>query len=249
MVSSRTRQPCRLGVNVDHVATVREARQTTEPDPVHAALQAEFAGADQIVLHIREDRRHVQERDLKVLRETVQTEINLEMALEEDIIGIALEHQPDRVTFVPERREEVTTEGGLDVISNEERIKDVVQQFQEEDIETNLFIDADRDQLEAARRVGAHGVELHTGPLDEASSVHEREEVISRISESAVVANNLQLFVAAGHGLDYKNVRHVASIPEITELNIGHSIVSRSVFVGFRSAVEEMIDEIREWSR
>ncbi len=249
MTESRLRKPCELGVNVDHVATIREARQTTEPDPVPAALAAERGGADQVVIHLREDRRHIQERDLALLRQMVQTGLNLELSTDQDVVDVALEQSPDRVTIVPERREEVTTEGGLDVIDREDRLASVTDEFQSENVDVNLFVDPDREQLEACRRVGADGIELHTGPYANSETKSERERQLTLLSDSAETSNNLNLFVAAGHGLDYQNVKHVAAIPEIEELNIGHSIISRSVFVGIRQAVEDMVESINRWSQ
>lgn len=235
---------CRLGVNVDHVATVREARQTTEPDPLPAALAAERAGADQIVIHLRKDRRHIQERDLKLIRISAQTELNLEMAAEQEMIDIALAAGPDQVTLVPEDREEVTTEGGLDVLSIQDHLEEVVDQFQNEGIRVGLFIDPFKPQIEAARDVQADAIELHTGSYAEAESRNETQEHIEQLENGAKTAEELGLYVAAGHGLTYHNVLPVADIDEIQELNIGHSIVSRSVFVGFPQAVREMVETI-----
>lgn len=240
MPSSRA-EHCKLGVNVDHVATVREARQTTEPDPVSAALDAERGGADQIVIHLRKDRRHIQERDLELISRTAQTELNLEMSTDPDIVDTALEHKPDRVTLVPERREEVTTEGGLDAVEHASRIKDVSSRLNEHDIAVNLFVDPNPEQLEASRRIGVYGIELHTGPYANASGSRKRSER-SALQTSAENAQDLDLFVAAGHGLNYRNAGQIASIPEVQELNIGHSIVSRSVFTGIEQAVREMVN-------
>lgn len=230
----------RLGVNVDHVATVRQARRTDEPDPVSAAMLAELAGADSIVCHLREDRRHVQDRDLKILRETVRTRLNLEMALSDEIIRIAILVHPDQVTLVPERRQEVTTEGGLDVVGKHAEVQDAIRRFREAGIPVSLFIDPDRDQVLASKAVGAEIVEIHTGTYANAKAPLPRLEAVRRIHEACVTARNAKLSVAAGHGLTYRNVCDVAAIPEIEELNIGHSIVSRAILVGFERAVFEM---------
>ncbi len=234
----------RLGVNVDHVATVRQARRTDEPDPVAAAMLAELAGADSIVCHLREDRRHISDRDLRVLRETVKTRLNLEMALSEEIIGIALAVKPDQVTLVPERRQEVTTEGGLDVVGQRAAVEAAIARFDAAGIPVSLFIDPDRAQVTASRAAGAGIVEIHTGGYANAKGDAARHEAIRRIHEAAVTARNAKLFVAAGHGLTYRNVRQVASLPELEELNIGHSIVSRAILVGFERAVFEMREAI-----
>lgn len=230
---------CKLGINVDHVATVREARQTSEPDPVPAALNAEKAGADQIVIHLREDRRHIQERDLRLLRQTVQTELNLEMATDRDVIEIAENVAPDQITLVPERRDEVTTEGGLDVFSNEEEIEEIIHRFQEQDIKVSLFIDPDSKQVRAAYDTGADAIELHTGPYAEAKD-REKQQQLEYLKNHAQKAYDQGLYVAAGHGLTYHNIEPVVAIDEIQEVNIGHSVVSRSIFVGMKQAVREM---------
>ncbi|MEK7865514.1 MAG: pyridoxine 5'-phosphate synthase [Planctomycetota bacterium] len=230
----------RLGVNVDHVATVRQARRTDEPDPVSAAMLAELAGADSIVCHLREDRRHIQDRDLKILRETVRTRLNLEMALSEEIIRIAILVHPDQVTLVPERRQEVTTEGGLDVVGKRAEVQDAVRRFREAGIPVSLFIDPDRDQVLASKACGAEIVEIHTGTYANAKGALPRLEAVRRVHEACVTARNAKIMVAAGHGLTYRNVCEVAAIPEIEELNIGHSIVSRAILVGFERAVFEM---------
>ncbi len=230
----------RLGVNVDHVATVRQARRTDEPDPVSAAMLAELAGADSIVCHLREDRRHVQDRDLKILRETVRTRLNLEMALSDEIIRIAILVHPDQVTLVPERRQEVTTEGGLDIVGRRAEVQEAVRRFREAGIPVSLFIDPDREQVQASKVVGAEIVEIHTGTYANAKTAAERLEAVRRVHGACATARNAKLSVAAGHGLTYRNVREIAAIPEIEELNIGHSIVSRSILVGFERAVFEM---------
>ncbi|WP_089322354.1 pyridoxine 5'-phosphate synthase [Desulfurobacterium atlanticum] len=230
----------RLGVNIDHVATVREARKTFEPDPVHAAVIADLAGADQITLHLREDRRHIQDRDLKLIKEVVHSKINLEMAATDEMVKIALDVKPHQVTLVPEKREEITTEGGLDVAGQKERIKDVVKKLKEAGIVVNLFIDPEEKQLDAALEVGADAVELHTGEYANASTEAEREKELERLKEAAKYGKAIGLKIYAGHGLTYKNVEPVAAIEEIEELNIGHSIVANAVLKGLADAVKEM---------
>ena len=236
----------RLAVNVDHIATIRQARGGAEPDPVAAAVVAELAGASGIIVHLREDRRHVQDRDLRLLREVVQTQLNLEMAATDEMLKIALEVLPDIATLVPERREELTTEGGLDVAGHEERINGVVRVLTEGGIRVSLFIDPDPVQVEAARRAGAPWVEIHTGRYAEARTELHRQQTLLQIMEAARLARDLGLRVGAGHGLNYRNVTHVAAIPEVEELNIGHSIVARAALVGMDRAVREMLDLIRE---
>jgi pyridoxine 5-phosphate synthase len=231
----------RLGVNVDHVATLRQARKTKYPDPIAAAAIAELAGAGQITVHLREDRRHIQERDVRVLRETVQSLLNLEMAASPEMVKVAYEHKPDLVTLVPERREELTTEGGLDVSSQRELMGRIVKTLKDGDMVVSLFIDPDVDQVKAAHRVSADRVELHTGRYCEARTEKERQRELSRVIDAAKAANKLGLGCAAGHGLNYENVRPVARIEEIDELNIGHGIVARAVLVGFDRAVREML--------
>ncbi|RMG12598.1 MAG: pyridoxine 5'-phosphate synthase [Deltaproteobacteria bacterium] len=230
----------RLGVNVDHVATLRQARRVRYPDPVQAAALAELAGADQITVHLREDRRHIQDRDLRLLRETVQTRLNLEMAATEEMLAIALEVRPDTVTFVPERREELTTEGGLDVAAHFKSLERQTARLKEVGIEVSLFIDPVAAQIDAARDVGATVVELHTGAYCEAGGAEALALECSRLEEAARHAHRRGLEVAAGHGLTYENVGAVAAIPEVVELNIGHSIVARAVLVGFERAVRDM---------
>jgi pyridoxine 5-phosphate synthase len=232
--------PLRLGVNVDHVATLRQSRRTLYPDPVAAALLAELAGADQITIHLREDRRHIQERDLQVLRKTVSTRLNLEMAATQEMVKIAYETKPDVATLVPERREELTTEGGLDVVGGRDAVRRVVKTLRDADIKVSLFIDPDLDQVKAAHRAEAEVVELHTGRYCEARLASDRRKELLRLLDACKAAAKLGLEVAAGHGLSYENVVPVAAIPEIEELNIGHSIVARAVLVGFERAVREM---------
>lgn len=235
----------RLGVNVDHVATLRQARRTTYPDPVTAAAIAELAGAGQITIHLREDRRHIQERDLRILRETVQTLLNLEMAATQEMVKIAYEHKPDVVTLVPERREELTTEGGLDVAGQRDPIAKIIKNLKDGDIPVSLFIDPDLDQVRASHKVNADRVELHTGRYCEARNERERSRELARIVDAAKAAARLGMTVAAGHGLNYDNVLPIARIEEIDELNIGHSIVARAVLVGFERAVREMVELMR----
>jgi pyridoxine 5-phosphate synthase len=235
----------RLGVNVDHVATLRQARKVTYPDPVIAAGIAELAGAGQITIHLREDRRHIQDRDLRVLRETCQTLLNLEMAATQEMVKIAYEYKPDVVTLVPERREELTTEGGLDVHTQKDAITRIVKNLKDGDIIVSLFIDPDLDQVRAAHKCNAERVELHTGRYCEARDDRERERELSRVTDAAKAAAKLGLGVAAGHGLHYENVTPIAAIPEVDELNIGHAIVARAVMVGFERAVREMVERMQ----
>ncbi|HET9598768.1 MAG TPA: pyridoxine 5'-phosphate synthase [Anaeromyxobacteraceae bacterium] len=230
----------RLGVNVDHVATLRQSRRTTYPDPVQAAMLAELAGADQITIHLREDRRHIQERDLSILRKTVRTALNLEMAATQDMVKIAYEAKPDVCTLVPERREELTTEGGLDVAANRENLRKVVKTLKDAEIVSSLFIDPDVDQVRAAHRVEAEVVEIHTGRYCDARLAQDRRRELARIVDAAKAAAKLGLRVAAGHGLHYQNVLPVAAISEIEEFNIGHAIVGHAIMVGMERAVREM---------
>jgi pyridoxine 5-phosphate synthase len=244
MKMAHMNEPTRLGVNVDHVATVRQARGTKYPDPVAAAIVAELAGADQITIHLREDRRHVQERDVRILRELVTTRLNLEMAMTDEMLGIALDVQPDMVTLVPEKREERTTEGGLDCTRNPDRLGEFVDEMSDAGIVVSMFIDPNEKQLDASKELGAPLVELHTGDYAEADTSEETNAELDRLRKAARYGASLDLTVAAGHGLDYKNVQAVAAIPEIEELNIGHSIVARAIMVGFDSAVREMLRAI-----
>jgi len=229
-----------LGVNVDHVATIRQARRTIEPDPVWAAVLAELGGADGITIHLREDRRHILDRDLRVMKDTVQVKLNLEMAAEEEIIGIALEVLPDQATLVPEKREEITTEGGLDVIANAERIKSCVERLKTAGMEVSLFIDPDRDQVAAARDAGADAVELHTGRYADAVTGAEQQREFDTLEIAGAFTLENDLLLHMGHGLTYRNVSPVAAIDGVSEFNIGHSIVSRAVLVGIEQAVREM---------
>ncbi len=229
-----------LGVNIDHVATVRQARRTVEPDPVAAAVLAELAGADGITVHLREDRRHMQDRDVRLLRQTVRTHLNLEMAATDEMVAIALDVKPDYVTLVPERREEVTTEGGLDVAGQIDRMAQVVDTLQAANIPVSLFIDADPQQIQASAQVKAKFIELHTGPYAEAHGEVEVAEQLAILQRGTAQALDLGLRVNAGHGLTYWNTYPVACIPGMEELNIGHSIISRAVLVGLERAVREM---------
>lgn len=229
-----------LGVNIDHVATIRQARRTVEPDPVAAAVLAELAGADGITVHLREDRRHIQDRDVRLLRQTVRTHLNLEMAATDEMLAIALDVRPDYVTLVPERREEVTTEGGLDVAGQLDRMQHVVSTLQNAGIPVSLFIDADKRQIQAARSVSAKFIELHTGSYAEATDEESRAKELAMLAEGCKQAIDLGLRVNAGHGLTYWNVHPVACLPGMEELNIGHTIVSRAVLVGMERAVREM---------
>jgi len=239
----------RLGVNIDHVATVRQARRTFEPSPVFAALIAQQAGADQITLHLREDRRHIQDRDLELIKELVSIPLNLEMAPVEEMQSKALKVKPDRVTLVPERREEITTEGGLDVTGMRGYLAEFIRPLSEVGIEVSLFVDPEVKQIEASKDVGADAVELHTGVYANMWNAHrfeEAEEELKRIEAAARLARDLGLRVYAGHGLTYHNVRNILKLSDvIEELNIGHSIVANAVILGFERAVREMISILR----
>lgn len=239
----------RLGVNIDHVATLRQARGGIEPDPVWAAVLAELAGADGITVHLREDRRHIQDRDIRVLKDTVQARLNLEAAVESEIVRIAIALRPDQITFVPERREEVTTEGGLDVLGNESRVAEAIARCRAEELEVSLFIDPDPAQVARSAKLGAHAVELHTGRYADAIGRAAVAEELEAIVVAGRVAVEHGLTLHAGHGLNYKNVGAVARIAAMAELNIGHAIVSRAVFVGFERAVREMIDAMADSSK
>jgi pyridoxine 5-phosphate synthase len=228
-----------LGVNIDHVATLRQARRARYPDPLYAALVAEEAGADSITLHLREDRRHIQDRDVVAMRTALQTRMNLEMAVTDEMVRVALDVRPQDTCFVPESRQEVTTEGGLDVLGQSARVRDAVAALAGAGIRVSLFIDPDQAQIEEARRVGAPVIELHTGAYaDAAGGARARE--FERLRTAAKMAASLGLTVNAGHGLNYHNVEPIAAIPEIIELNIGHSIVARSIIDGLAKAVGDM---------
>lgn len=229
-----------LGVNIDHVATIRQARRTVEPDPIAAAVLAELAGAEGITAHLREDRRHMQDRDIRLLRETVRTRLNLEMAATAEMVKIALEVKPDYVTLVPEKREEVTTEGGLDIAGQLDRMKSVVDTLQSAGIPVSLFIDPEPDQIAASAQVKAEFIELHTGRYAEAKQPIRAAKELEHLATGCELALAAGLRVNAGHGLTYWNVRSVACLPGMEELNIGHSIISRSVLVGIDRAIREM---------
>jgi pyridoxine 5-phosphate synthase len=229
-----------LGVNIDHVATIRQARRTVEPDPIAAAVLAELAGAEGITAHLREDRRHMQDRDIRLLRETVRTRLNLEMAATAEMVKIALEIKPDYVTLVPEKREEVTTEGGLDIAGQLDRMKSVVDQLQSAGIPVSLFIDPEPAQIAASAQVKAKFIELHTGRYAEAKEPILVAKELGNLATGCELAIAAGLRVNAGHGLTYWNVRPIACLPGMEELNIGHSIISRSVLVGIDRAIREM---------
>lgn len=231
----------RLGVNIDHVATVRQARGVMYPDPVTAAGIVELAGADGIVCHLREDRRHIQDRDLRLLREVIQTRLNMEMAATEEMVRIALATQPDIVTLVPEKREELTTEGGLDVIKSFQSLKKAILRLQKGGIPVSLFVDPNPDQINASEKAGANAIEIHTGHYAEAKTPAQADQELKKILDAVAEASRCDLEIAAGHGLHYVNVRRIAEIKEIEELNIGHSIIARAVLVGLDQAVREMI--------
>ncbi len=241
-----------LSVNIDHVATVRQARRIAEPDPVAAAVLAELGGADGITVHLREDRRHAQDRDVRLLRQVVQGELNLEMACAEEIIRIALDVKPDLVTLVPERREEITTEGGLDLRQRPQAIARAVARFHRAGLKVSFFIDPEEPQIKLARKLGADFVELHTGEYAHAADSHlnsrleTRNSQLARLADGAAAAAALGLGVHAGHGLNVRNVQPVARIPQISGLYIGHSIVGRAIFIGMQQAVREMKDLIRQ---
>ncbi|NEV62383.1 pyridoxine 5'-phosphate synthase [Thiorhodococcus minor] len=236
----RARSEILLGVNIDHVATLRQARGTRYPEPIQAALVAEHAGADAITLHLREDRRHIQDRDVRMLREILQTRMNLEMAATPEMGAIACELKPADCCLVPERREELTTEGGLDVASRRDELKAFCARLADAGVRVSLFIDAEPLQLEAAKAVGAPVVEIHTGHYADAASPAERAAALERIRQAVALGLDLGLQVNAGHGLDYHNVKAVAAIPGVRELNIGHSIIARAVFCGLEQAVRDM---------
>lgn len=230
----------RLGVNIDHVATLRQTRGGSEPDPLAAAVLVELAGADGLVVHLREDRRHIQDRDLTLLREIVQTKLDLEMAAEESMAKIALSIKPHVVTLVPERRQELTTEGGLEVAGQRERIKTIIELLHDGGIPVSVFIEPDLNQIKAAHKVSADYVELHTGRYANARRSKEEDAEFEAIAQAAKLAYKLGMGVNAGHGLNYRNVKRLTQIPEIVEYNIGHSIIARAVLVGLEQAVREM---------
>jgi pyridoxine 5-phosphate synthase len=234
-----------LGVNIDHVATIRQARQTVEPDPVAAAVLAELGGAEGITTHLREDRRHIQDRDVRLLRETVRTHLNLEMAATDEMVAIALDIKPDYVTLVPEKRQEVTTEGGLDIAGQQSRMASVVDRLQEAGIPVSLFIDPEDAQIEASAKANARFIELHTGRYAEAKTEQQQHKERQVLAKGCAQAQDVGLRINAGHGLTYQNVRPVACLEGMEELNIGHTIISRAVLVGTERAVREMKQAIR----
>jgi len=230
----------RLGVNIDHIATIRQARRAKEPDPVHAAVLAELGGADGITVHLRSDRRHIQDRDVEILRQVVKTRLNVELAATQEMVRLALTVKPDQVTLVPERREEITTEGGLDAILNSAQLKPIVKMLQEGGIHVSLFIDADLEQVREAQKLGAEAIEINTAAYADAANDRARTVALRAVTEGARLGRKLNLQVHAGHGLNYVNVGAVAAIEEMIELNIGHSIVARATLVGMERAVREM---------
>ncbi len=236
----------KLGVNVDHVATIRQARMTYEPDPVLAAGLADIGGADIITVHLREDLRHIQVRDIELMNKTVFSKLNLEMATSDEIINFALKIKPEQITLVPEKRQEITTEGGLSVTTQMRELSDVVKKFIDEGIHVSLFIDPDKDQIVASKELGAQSVELHTGAYANVRSDKKMVELLEELVEGGRFAQSLDLGVNAGHGLTYKNVGPVVERLEIEELHIGHSIVSRAIFVGLKQAVWEMKELIHK---
>ena len=242
----------KLGVNIDHVATVRQARRAPEPDPVAAAVLAELGGADGITVHIRGDRRHIRERDLRLLREVVSTRLNVEMAATEEMTAIALQVRPDTATLVPEREDEITTEGGLDLTRNADEVRSVTERLQQAGIEVSMFIDPHSAQIDAGKQLGAELIEINTAAYAEAVPKGLKESdpgfqaELGKVKESARYAASLGLRVLAGHGLTYRNVRPVSEIPQIEELNIGHNIVARAVLVGIKEAVREMLRAMKD---
>lgn len=238
-----------LGVNIDHVATLRQARHTAYPDPIEAALIAESAGADAITLHLREDRRHIQDRDVEILRQKLTTRMNLESAITDEMIAIALKIKPHDICLVPERREELTTEGGLDVVKYFDTVKSACHRLSEAGIRVSLFINADPLQIDAAARAGAPVIEIHTGAYADALTPEAQQKQFDAVLGAVGVGVNLGLKVNAGHGLHYGNVQPIAAIREISELNIGHAIVARAIFVGFKQAVQEMKQSMLEARR
>jgi len=230
----------KLGVNVDHVATLRQARMTCEPDPVTAAGLADLGGADIITIHLREDRRHIQDRDLELLRETVFTKLNLEMATSQEIVDIALKIKPGQITLVPEKRQEITTEGGLSVTSQKKLLTEVIKKFKDNNIYVSLFIDPDKEQIIASGEVGAQSIELHTGSYANADNEEQSAELLEVLKGGVKIAQDVGLRINAGHGLTYKNTGPIVEHLDIEELHIGHSIISRAIFVGIEGAVREM---------
>jgi pyridoxine 5-phosphate synthase len=235
----------RLMVNIDHVATLREARGINYPDPVYAAGMCEMAGASGIIAHLREDRRHIKDRDVRILRDVVKTRLNLEMAATREMVGIACDLKPDMITLVPEKRKELTTEGGLDVVAFSDKLKKAIEKVHEKGIKVSLFIDPVEAQITAAHSIHADMIEIHTGAYSDAGSERIREKEFKKVVSTAVMGKKLGLGVNAGHGLHYHNTREVAAIKEIDELSIGHSIIARAVFVGLDRAVRDMLELIK----
>lgn len=235
----------KLGLNVDHIATVRQARGGMEPDPVTAAAIGEMAGAEGITIHLREDRRHIQDRDLEILRRTVKTKLNLEMAATQEMVRIALKTKPDQVTLVPEKRQELTTEGGLDVIINLKSISDAVKRLRDAGIVTSLFVDPNQEQIKAANKTGADYIEIHTGAYAEAATWKEQERELEDIDTAIKLARKVGLGVNAGHGLNYVNIKAIAALRGIEEYNIGHSIMARAMLAGLDRAVRDMVEMIK----
>ena len=231
----------RLGVNIDHIANIRQARKAVQPDPIAAAVIAEMAGADGITVHLRQDRRHIQDRDLRLLREILQTRLNLEMSAEQEMMEIALSIKPDMVTLVPEKADEVTTEGGLDVIGQKDWLAQQIQTLRISEIPVSLFIDPDLGQVKKARKIEANFIEIHTGLYAAAKTPKQQQEELERIELAAKLAKKFNMGVNAGHDLTYRNVTPIAAIEEIEELNIGHNIIARAVFVGLEQAIKEML--------
>ena len=229
-----------LGVNIDHVATVRQARRTYEPDPVWAATLAELGGADGITLHLREDRRHIQDRDLQILRQTVTVKLNLELACNHEVLEIACRVKPNQATLVPERREEVTTEGGLDILKHRDAVRDAVRRLRDAGIAVSLFLDPDSKQIEMAKTLAADAVELHTGRYADAPLGEKQAAELQILQAGGQLVRQLGMTLHAGHGLTYRNVQSIAAIPDMHELNIGHSIIARAIMVGMEQAVREM---------
>jgi pyridoxine 5-phosphate synthase len=235
----------RLGVNIDHVATVRQARRVPDPDPIQAAILAELGGADGITVHLRADRRHIQDRDVEILRQVVKTRLNIEMAATQEMLRVALTVKPEQVTLVPERREEVTTEGGLDVVLNSVQLRPIIKTLAEGGIEISLFVDPDLEQIKESHKLDAKAVEINTAAYSEARDERTREAALRKVTDAARLGRKLGLAVHAGHGLTYRNVGAIAALTEITELNIGHNIVARAVLVGMERAVSEMVQAMR----
>jgi pyridoxine 5-phosphate synthase len=235
----------KLGLNVDHIATVRQARGGIEPDPVTAAALGELAGAEGITIHLREDRRHIQDRDLEILRRTVKTRLNLEMAATQEMVRIALKAKPEQVTLVPEKRQELTTEGGLDVIVHAKLITDAVKRLRDGGIVVSLFVDPNQEQIKAANKTGADGIEIHTGAYAEAIGWPQQERELEAIDTAIKLARKVGLGVNAGHGLNYVNIKALATIGGIEEYNIGHSIIARAMLVGLERAVKDMVELIK----